>query len=763
MRCLDVRRRLGSVSARSLLLALFAALLGCLTITAIAQAPAPLAIPNVPLLFDGSVKAVARFSDGSVVIGGDFSYVNSTPRSNIAKLLSNGSVDATWNPGADGEVSVLAIDGDGHVYAAGSFTTIGGQARNGLAKLSGSGTGAADAAWNPSPSGGGARISVLAVDGSHVFAGGDFTSIGGQTRLNLAKLSRGGTGTADAVWNPAPQGPVNSLAIDGNGNVFVSQQFLGDIGGQPERFLAKVSSSGTGAADMIWNPAPNVPVDVIAVDGGGRVFAGGLFTSIGGQERHGLAKLSNGGTGAADADWNPGLAGSSVSALVTDGNGNLFVGGAFSSVGGQGRDDLAKLSGSGSGAVDPSWNPSTDGVVFALSVDGSGKAYVGGVFSMLGGSSSSGFAVLSPAATVSVTAVAGKALGAAKAIVRQPNGGLIVGGSFDWAGKVPRNNLLRLHPDGTLDQDWDPSPNDEVTSLAVDGNGTVFVGGDFSTIGGEDRLRLAKLSGSGTGVADPQWNPSPDLSVTGLAVDGLGSVYVIGWFFNISGQPRDSIAKLAGSGTGVADATWDPSPNNLVTTLAVDGNGDVYVGGSFISIGGQSRVCIAKLSGSTGAADPVWNPSPNERVLALAVDTSGNVYASGLFTSIGGQSRNFLAKLAGSGTGVADAAWNPTADVPPLELAANGSGDVFASGVFTSIGGQSRRGLAKLSGTGTGAADVSWNPSPNTAEDEWISLHMGPGDVVYAGGYFSSIGAQARGGLAALPSINPVVFANGFE
>lgn len=43
-------------------------------------AQAPLAKPNLPLLVNGTVRAVAPLADGSVVIGGAFSMVNSVPR-----------------------------------------------------------------------------------------------------------------------------------------------------------------------------------------------------------------------------------------------------------------------------------------------------------------------------------------------------------------------------------------------------------------------------------------------------------------------------------------------------------------------------------------------------------------------------------------------------------------------------------------------------------------------------------------------------------
>ncbi|HET9482975.1 MAG TPA: hypothetical protein VFO79_03390, partial [Xanthomonadales bacterium] len=87
------------------------------------------------------------------------------------------------------------------------------------------------------------------------------------------------------------------------------------------------------------------------------------------------------------------------------------------------------------------------------------------------------------------------------------------------------------------------------------------------------------------------------------------------------------------------------------------------------------------------------------------------------------------------------------------------SGAIFVGGDFTTIGGRSRRGLAKLSDT-TGAADVVWNPSPSTAA---YSLVAAPGDTLYVGGTFRQIGGAGRLLVAALPGAVDAVFRDGFE
>ncbi len=729
-----------------------------------AQAPAPLPQPNLDLAVSGTVKAVVRQADGGVVFGGQFTTVNGVPRLNLARLLPNGTLDQEWHPSVNGRVEALVVDSNGAVYVGGSFSEVGGTTRSNLAKLTGSGSGTVDPTWDPHPT---SNVSALAVDADgFVYAGGGFHQIGGAARNYIAKLFATGTGAADPNWNPSADSLVNALVVDG-ANVYCGGYFS-TVGGQQRQRLAKLSSSGTGAANAVWNPGIEVTpsgasVTTLALSGDGSLFVGGNFESVGGSLRRNLMKLSLTGSGALDANWNP-SPDKGVNALVVDGS-SLYVGGRFASIGGQQRNNLAKVASSGVAATDAGWNPSPNSPISVLTSDGAGGVIVGGSFFMIAGAAHSALADIGSNGSLGAVAEV-EGLPAVDAMVRQHNGGTILSGRFTRANGLTRGYFLRLQPDGTLDPLWAPAADGFAYSLAVDSSDAVFAAGGFVRIGGYDRFGVAKIARGGTGEVDADWMPArtypPIVIGSAMAVDSNDRIYIGGWF--------GPLERFANTGTGTVDPTWSPSPSDGVQVLTFDASsGSLYVGGIFTSFGGEARSYLARLS-TVGPAvvDTTWNPAPNGRVTALALDSHGALYVGGMFTNIGGVTRNSLAKVSTAGSGTIDPVWDPNltalpgvmgARWPVADLAFNSQGSLFVGGQFTSVGGLPRNGLAKLASDGVGAVDASWNPQPNGLVTGLIAR---PDDEVIVIGEFGAIGGQAREAVAAFAT-GDQIFSDGFE
>ncbi|MBU1878290.1 MAG: delta-60 repeat domain-containing protein, partial [Chloroflexi bacterium] len=86
---------------------------------------------------DNDILAVALQADGKVLVGGNFTTMNTLAYNRIARLHADGAVDTSFDPGtgADNRVRAVAVQTDGKILIGGSFATVDGVARNCIARL----------------------------------------------------------------------------------------------------------------------------------------------------------------------------------------------------------------------------------------------------------------------------------------------------------------------------------------------------------------------------------------------------------------------------------------------------------------------------------------------------------------------------------------------------------------------------------------------------------------------------------------------------
>ena len=697
--------------------------------------------PNLELLTNGYVTAMARQDNGGLILGGHFTKVNGVARSGLARLKPDGTLDLDWAPIGNGNIDSLAAVGDA-VYVGGVFNQVSGVSRSCLAKLSGSGTGAVDMSFNPAPNN---DVGAMSPDGTgKLIIGGDFTQVDGHVRNYLAKVD-GASGALDTAWTPGVDASVRTIARDGS-LIYIAGSFS-TVASVTRKYLARISVA-TGVPDTAWNPAPDDYVSAVGPDGAGNLYIGGFFANVGGQARARLAKLST-SSGLADASWNPSVD-DAVRVIVADAS-SVYLGGDFLQTGGVSRGHIARVSASGAGSVDLAWNPGLDQPPIVMLPNGSGGVVAGGDFAHIAGQRHFGLGNFS--STAQLVGSADLLLpGSVSALGMQSDGSLLIAGDMVFVGDQARNYLLRLLPNGTLDPNWHPIIDGPVGTLAVVGD-AVFAGGYFQHAGGLLRNSLVKLSTAG--VVDAQWNPAPDsFYVNTLRADGAGSVYVGGAFQHIGGVARPYAAKLSATGVGAVDAAWAPVFSTSVGSLALDGAGSIYATGYFSTVNGVARNKMAKLNAATGALDASWNPTTDGYPGPIVADAT-RVYLGGSFGKVNGVARVDLAKLSASGSGALDTTWTGamTNAVFTLQLASDA---LIVGGEGAVNGNPNTGGVAKLD-LATGAlvgADLQVN-GPVSA------VLAAPGSVVHVGGSFSSINYQPRLGYGRL--VGDKIFAAGFQ
>src|SRR5437667_380755 len=232
---------------------------------------------------NSSVRAVALQPDGKILLGGDFTTlggggIGHTARSRVGRLNPDGTLENSFNPGANSTVQALAVQADGKIVAGGSFTTLGNggtTARNRIGRVNASGT--LDTGFNP---GANSTVQALAVqaDGKIVVAG-DSTTLGSgsitMVRNHIGRLNS--DGTLDTSFNPGANGLIEELAVQADGRILVAGDFTtlggGGTGTTVRNRIGRLNADGT--LDTSFNPGANLAVLALAIEADGKILVGG--------------------------------------------------------------------------------------------------------------------------------------------------------------------------------------------------------------------------------------------------------------------------------------------------------------------------------------------------------------------------------------------------------------------------------------------------------------------------------------------------------
>jgi uncharacterized delta-60 repeat protein len=656
---------------------------------AMAQLPTPLANPSLDLRAAAQGRTAVRLPDGSAILSHDGRWLGGeVERPLLAKIRPDGTVDSTWQVEPNGTVFGLTVVGD-ELLMAGTFSAVNGSSRRGLAKVSIT-TGALSA-WDPNAgSNSNYRFDSFAVLGNWVFVGGTFTQLGTVNRNLVAKVDLV-SGAVDPGFSVTAvvSSPSDIIVRTDGASLFVAGLFS-SVGGVTRSNAAKLSLVD-GSVDPAWAPTFNSNIFRMEIDDG-FVYVAGCFTQASGLTRNGAARVSLSGTGAVDATWNPAPQSNACLYGLNVTPNHVYLGGSLSQLGAVTVHRVGRVAKTGTGAADPNWRPATDGLfTFGVWAQADGTALLLGDFIQVGATYTPGVARLDASGNALASSPYSEDRGWVEALASAPDGGTYVGGRFHRIGAAFRPGLLRLTPAGALDTAWLPplAGRRWVSALASDAS-HVYVGGEFASAGTPAVNNLVRLTHSGS--FDSSWVPGASGPVFALAIDeSTNTVFAGGPFNAVAGQVRNNVAELSRT-TGLPTA-FNPNPNNQVRTIALIGD-SVFIAGNFSSVGGVARSRVAKVN-RAGALDPSFVANANSTVRALLPGPNGTIYVGGFFTSISGLSRTGLARLA-QATGAPDPTWTtfPNSAVTTLAAAPDG---IYAGGNFSQMGDQPRQLLARIS------------------------------------------------------------------
>lgn len=198
------------------------------------------------------VRSIAVQPDGKLVIGGDFTSYNGTPRNYLARLNADGSLDLSFNigTGANGIIYSVYLQPDGKIVAGGDFFTFNGTSRGRIVRVNTDGS--LDAAFNPGTGTNGSVLTCTPQQDGKLVISGSFTSFNGTSRNNIARLNV--DGSMDTGFNPGSGANdwIRTHLIQLDGKIFICGDFSSYNGVGRVR-IARINTDGTNDASFILN------------------------------------------------------------------------------------------------------------------------------------------------------------------------------------------------------------------------------------------------------------------------------------------------------------------------------------------------------------------------------------------------------------------------------------------------------------------------------------------------------------------------------
>lgn len=386
----------------------------------------------------------------------------------------------------------------------------------------------------------------------------------------------------------------------------------------------------------------------------GKVLISGYFTNYDGVVRSRIARLNPDGSLDSTFDAEAG-AGGGVNALAWQSDGRLLVAGEFAQFADQPWVRIGRLLEDGS--FDSTFQPgagltSTNGfsTAMAMAVQSDDKVVVGGYFTQADNRSQAYVARLHRDGAFDDTfrpiflqhssyLVTGLAI--------QTDGRILAGGQFDYVNGLARRGLVRINPDGSLDESFDAAIGAPavIFKIVVLPDQKILIAGFIIDVQQQYRQGIARLNSDGS--LDQAFDPGAggDNSVTALALQADGRIVIGGRFTNWDGRVRNRLARLEPNGS--LDLTFDPgagvegSSSPAVLSLGIQADGRILMGGTFRGYAGVARGRVARLVGSWVTPEPkpsqlgISAPGADGKVTVSVVGEVGGHYVIEVANALG--------------------------------------------------------------------------------------------------------------------------------
>lgn len=561
---------------------------------------------SLQLVTDGVVFCSESKGD-TMYIGGVFKYIGKYT-GGIGRINDSGSLNIGSNwPRVHGRVYTVVADGNGGYYIGGRFSKIGDSARSNFAHV--------DSQWRVTAfrieagTGNSTYITSIVPHNNKLYIAGSFWRVNGLERSHAACVEI--PSLRVLKWNPGVQGRNINAMVLYKDKIYLGGDFSGfnHAPGPVDSNLAVVDTLLGDVIKTGYNA--NGTVRDMFLDGD-TLYVAGLFQKIAGKQRTRVASIHLPGDSL--TSWNP-IVNSSydfcVNSIAVSGQ-NIYLGGRFDSVNSVKRESIALVN-KNSGSLLP-WAPGFKGGVTTISIYGD-KVYIGGKFDSVGGKRRINIAMVDTAGNVSdwnpgVNLVEGNSLlwESVEEIIRRDNNIYIAGAINSCGGKAVKrlasfnaktSEIFHMPSVSFSGQSSTTGYTESVRVLKRIGN-MLYIGGIFDKIDTNKRRTLAAFDLNTYKVT--AWQ-TDSLAGYPMAIELSDSLLYVGGDFSAVGTTSRKNICAFDTATGALLSFNQSNDGSAIRTIKTLGS-NLFIGGDFTTFAGQSRNSVAVINKSTSALQP---------------------------------------------------------------------------------------------------------------------------------------------------------------
>lgn len=600
----------------------------------------------------GIIYKICPQADGKIIIVGSFTKYNNVTVNRVARILSNGTLDTTFNTGSGSALNITNVEvlSDGKILLAGNFVSFNGVSANRIVRLFADG--GVDTSFNMGTAfNDDVSATALQPDGK-IILGGKFTSYNGSPANRIIRLNQDGTPDADFSSGAGlSKEAVQIIKMDAFGNIMVGGSFTGTYDNSTINRVFLLNSNGVLKDDFDMGSGPgSASVLALECSTDGSWFIGGSFSVFDSMNQGRLAKINP------DGEYNTeylsagiGFDNSVLKVLSLE-NKQTMVFGNFNRFNGIFRSKIARLL--ENGTLDDTFNSGQLGANYliksaALQTDG--KIVFGGNFTKYNVSTCNRIARILPDGEVDATFNIGTGFNSQiYSIAIQPDQKIIVGGNFTSYNGSPATRIIRLLPDGSRDSSFNPGvgANAIIDVVLVQPDGKILVGGRFTSFDNNLFSGLVRLNADGS--IDSVFNTGTgfDKNVYAIALQSDQRIIIGGSFLSYNGVAQKRILRLNTNGS--LDTTFESDSGfskGDVQSIIVQPDDKILAGGSF---SGTYKTKIAlrliRLLKS-GDYDPSFEANLNGKLYTMSFTADQKLMIGGSFNSVSGNSKHRIARL----------------------------------------------------------------------------------------------------------------------